>query len=136
MGKKEIYSELLNLPNHEITNVSREAKRSDSQSASFRRFVFQKRRMSSDSGPFQFGGRSVGKVQKWIESLEKEGISEFEKFVKMLQTKKEFIFNYVTNHLSHVVTEGVNNLVRYIKRFSFGMPNFQNLRWRVLDISS
>jgi transposase len=75
-------------------------------------------------------------VQKWIDSLPKEGISEFDKFVKMFLSKKEFILNYVTNHLSNAVTEGLNNLIRYIKRFSFGMPHFQNLRWRVLDISS
>lgn len=79
---------------------------------------------------------AMASLQKWIDSLEKEGISEFEKFVKMLRSKKEFVLNYVTNHLSNAVTEGLNTLIRSIKRFSFGMPQFQNLRWRVLDISS
>jgi transposase len=33
------------------------------------------------------------------------------------------------------VTEGLNNLVRSIRRCAFGMPNFQHLRLRVMAIS-
>ncbi len=39
--------------------------------------------------------------------------------------------NYVRAH-SNAVTEGLNNLIRQVKRASWGMPKFQHLRLRVL----
>ena len=74
------------------------------------------------------------RIQWKIDTI-KKGITEFDAFIKMLNTKQELVVNYVTNYLSNAVTEGLNNLIRSIRRVSFGMTNFQNLRWRVLAIS-
>ncbi|TAG77528.1 MAG: ISL3 family transposase, partial [Cytophagales bacterium] len=43
-----------------------------------------------------------------------------------------YIANYVKDRLSNAVTEGLNNIIRVVKRFSFGMPSFKNLRLRSL----
>ena len=75
------------------------------------------------------------KLIQWKIDTIKKGITEFDAFIKMLNTKQELVVNYVTNYLSNAVTEGLNNLIRSIRRVSFGMTNFQNLRWRVLAIS-
>ena len=40
--------------------------------------------------------------------------------------------NFVASGISNAVTEGCNNLVRYSRRISFGIPNFEHMRLRVL----
>jgi transposase len=79
---------------------------------------------------------AMQKLEEWVASLKKEGITAFDTFVKMLSARKQLVVNYVTNCLSNAVTEGINNLIRSIRRVSFGMTNFEHLRWRVLAISS
>jgi transposase len=72
-------------------------------------------------------------IDAWITDTKKiEGGTCFEKFVNSLNSTKKYIANYVKNKLSNAVTEGLNNIIRVIKRFSFGMPNFKNLRLRSL----
>jgi transposase len=72
----------------------------------------------------------------WKIEVIKKGITEFDDFIKMLNNKQELVINYVTNRLSNAATEGLNNLIRSIRRVAFGMTNFQNLRWRVLAVSA
>jgi transposase len=80
------------------------------------------------------GGRI--KLDVWIESLKTQNITVFDSFVKMISSKKDMVLNYITHHLSNAVTEGLNNLIRSIRRVSFGMTNFKNLRLRSLGIST
>ena len=72
---------------------------------------------------------------QWKIEVIKKGITEFDAFIKMLNSKQELVINYVTNYRSNAATEGLNNLIKSIRRTAFGMTNFQNLRWRVLAIS-
>lgn len=74
-------------------------------------------------------------INKWVEELAKKEITLFDGFVKTLQNTKEYIANYVENYLSNAVTEGLNNLIRSVRRTAFGMTNFENLKLRVLAIS-
>ncbi|MES2730546.1 MAG: ISL3 family transposase [Bacteroidota bacterium] len=75
-------------------------------------------------------------MQEWAENLTQQGITQFDAFIKTMQTTKEYIANYVGNYLSNAVTEGLNNLIRSVRRTAFGMTNFQHLRLRVLAISA
>jgi transposase len=75
-------------------------------------------------------------IDNWIESISEKGIKNFDGFIKTLNNTKEYVANYVENYLSNAVTEGLNNLIRSVRRTAFGMTNFENLRWRVLAISS
>jgi len=77
---------------------------------------------------------ALEKLELWKKSIVENGIKSFDSFLKMLETKQDYVVNYVENHLSNAVTEGCNNLIRAIRRISFGMTNFQNLRWRVLAV--
>ena len=54
------------------------------------------------------------------------------KFVKTVQNWMTNIASYANTRVSNAVTEGLNNLIRYVKRISFGMPKFEHLRLRVL----
>jgi transposase len=74
-------------------------------------------------------------IENWIQEVKNEKLTEFDEFVKMASKHTQAIANYVTNYLSNAVTEGLNNLIRSIRRASFGMTNFANLRLRVLGLS-
>ena len=74
-------------------------------------------------------------INNWVEELAKKEVTLFDGFVKTLQNTKEYIANYVENYLSNAVTEGLNNLIRSVRRTAFGMTNFENLKLRVLAIS-
>ena len=79
---------------------------------------------------------ALEKLEIWKKLIIENGITAFDSFLKMLDTKQKYIVNYVENYLSNAVTEGCNNLIRVVRRVSFGMTNFQNLRWRVLAVQS
>ena len=44
------------------------------------------------------------------------GITAFDSFLKMSETKQEDIVNYLESYLSNVVIEGCSNLIRAIRR--------------------
>jgi transposase len=68
----------------------------------------------------------------WLVEVERVGYAGFDAFGKLLTRWLEPIANYATTGLTNAVTEGLNNLIRYLKRVSFGLPNFKHLRLRVL----
>lgn len=74
-------------------------------------------------------------IDNWTKSLAIKGITLFDGFIKTLTKTKEYVANYVVDYLSNAVTEGLNNLIRSVRRTAFGMTNFQHLRLRVLAIS-
>lgn len=77
----------------------------------------------------------VQKIEVWMESMSTEIKGVFEPFIKTLKSTKTYIANYVKDFLSNAVTEGLNNLIRSVRRAAFGMTNFEHLRWRALAIS-
>lgn len=78
---------------------------------------------------------ALQKIEQWQTSMKAEIKSVFEPFNKTLESTKKYIANYVKDYLSNAVTEGLNNLIRSVRRVAFGMPNFEHLRWRALAIS-
>ena len=78
---------------------------------------------------------AIAHLDAWVERIHTQGIPHFDAFIRTLQRHKNQIANYVEENLSNAVTEGLNNLVRSIRRCAFGMPNFQHLRLRVMAIS-
>ena len=78
---------------------------------------------------------AISLLDKWIECIQRQKITLFAPFIRTRQRHKVPIANYVLENLSNAVTEGLNNLVRSIRRCAFGMPNFQHLRLRVMAIS-
>ena len=79
---------------------------------------------------------AVKALDIWVENIQKKEIVVFDTFIKTLQKHKTAIANYVKDKLSNAVTEGLNNLVRSIRRCAFGMPNFEHIRLRSMAIST
>lgn len=72
----------------------------------------------------------------WVRHAKQLDYAPLNKFVKTLQHWKGPIAAFANEHISNAVTEGLNNFLRYFKRISFGLPNFENMRLRVLVASA
>jgi transposase len=75
-------------------------------------------------------------IHCWTVHAKQLGYTPLNKFVKTLQNWKEPITAFANEYISNAVTEGLNNFLRYFKRISFGLPNFENMRLRVLAASA
>ena len=71
-------------------------------------------------------------LHKWKERTREQTNSLVDKFNRRLTKWQEEIANFAKERLTNAVTEGLNNYVRYMKRISFGLPNFENMRMRIL----
>lgn len=70
--------------------------------------------------------------RKWLDNAESSTIDEFKKTVKILRQWHEYISNSFKLNLSNGPVEGKNNLIKTLKRISFGFKNFNNFRARIL----
>ena len=98
--------------------------------------IYRKELRKTDKDNLNYKKLKWMAIQKWIDKLRQEGITVFDAFVKTLIQTKEYVANYVKDYLSNAVTEGLNNLIRSVRRTAFGMTNFEHLRLRVLAISN
>ena len=75
-------------------------------------------------------------IHCWIQHAQQLDYAPLNKFIKTLRNWKEPIATFANEHISNAATEGLNNFLRYFKRISFGLPNFENMRLRILVASS
>ncbi len=75
---------------------------------------------------------ALQQINDWIKNTQEKQFSYSDNFIQSLNSTKVYIANYVKNRLPNAVTEGLNNIIRVVRRFSFGMPSFKNLRLRSL----
>lgn len=72
--------------------------------------------------------------RKWLFDAECSTIKEFKSAVSTLRQWHAYISNSFRTNFSNGPTEGKNNLIKTIKRISFGYRNLQNFRNRILLI--
>lgn len=75
------------------------------------------------------------KFRKWLDNVESSTIKEFKSCISTLREWHQYISNYFKYSYSNGPTEGKNNLIKVIKRISFGFRNFNNFRNRILLIN-
>jgi transposase len=73
-------------------------------------------------------------LNEWVSLAQRQGLVALDSFCKLLNRWKAYIINYALTGLSNATTEGLNNLIRFMRRISFGIPNFKHLRLRVLAL--
>jgi transposase len=78
----------------------------------------------------------IESIDLWIQHAVGLNYQPLDKFVKTLTNWKTQIAAFATENITNAVTEGLNNYLRYFKRISFGLPNFKNMRTRILMASS
>ncbi len=72
----------------------------------------------------------------WIAHAQALDNNNLNAFIKTLKRWKEPIAAYASNRITNAATEGLNNYLRYFKRISFGLPNFEHMRLRILMATS
>jgi len=72
--------------------------------------------------------------RKWLFDAECSTIKEFKSAISTLRQWHEYISNSFKTGFSNGPVEGKNNLIKTIKRISFGYRNLQNFRNRILLI--
>ena len=75
-------------------------------------------------------------LDEWIEFAEKLDYKYLNSFINTLKRWKPQIAAFASERITNAVTEGLNNYLRYFKRISFGLPNFQHMRLRILIAAS
>lgn len=68
----------------------------------------------------------------WLDDAESSTIKEFKKPVKTLRQWHEYISNSFKLNLSNGPVEGKNNLIKVLKRISFGFRNLTNFKERII----
>ena len=71
-------------------------------------------------------------LENWKKRVGKSHQEEWLPFLRTLKTWGDKILNFAESRVTNAATESLNNLIRYMKRISFGIPNFENMRIRVL----
>ena len=74
----------------------------------------------------------ITRIEYWLINAIKMDQDCLKPFIQTLQNWKNEIATFAKSHVTNAVTEGLNNLIRHIKRLSFGVPNFEHMRIRVL----
>lgn len=74
-------------------------------------------------------------IHCWVIHAKQLDYAPLNKFIKTLKNWKKPIAAFANENISNAVTEGLNNFLRYFKRISFGLPNFENMRLRILVAS-
>lgn len=72
----------------------------------------------------------------WMRQARQLGGKGLTQFVQTLARWHDSIAAFAEARVTNAVTEGLNNYVRYMKRISFGLSNFKNLRMRILVASA
>ncbi len=71
-------------------------------------------------------------LESWMAEAERLASAPVNRFVGTLKRWLGPISAFASTGLTNAVTEGLNNYLRYFKRISFGLPNFEHMRVRVL----
>lgn len=74
----------------------------------------------------------AGQLDLWMEHASAIKDDALDGFVKTLRNWKVQIAAFANTGTTNAATEGLNNFIRYFKRISFGLPNFEHLRLRIL----
>jgi transposase len=78
----------------------------------------------------------IEQLDFWIAHASALGNKFLDSFVKTLQNWKTQIAAFAATGITNAATEGLNNYLRYFKRISFGLPNFEHMRIRILIAAS
>ena len=71
-------------------------------------------------------------ISQWIEQAKTLENRYLDAFVKTLSRWRTYILNFFINRITNGLVEGINNMIKAIKRRAFGFRLFEHFRLRVL----
>jgi transposase len=69
-------------------------------------------------------------IENWLIKATKSGNEYLNNFIDFFKRQRTTITNYFKHKVSNAVTEGNNNILRTVKRFTFNMTNFDHFKAR------
>lgn len=102
------------------------------QSPTLHQFYIQRNRFNDIYNKATNSNEMADLLTIWIDQALKLDHPVLNKFIKTVINRMQYIASYANTRVTNAVTEGLNNLIRHVKRISFGMPDFEHLRIRVL----
>jgi transposase len=75
---------------------------------------------------------AIKQINLWLEQAKVLNNKALNDFTDFLQRHFEPITNFIKHPVSNAATEGNNNLIRTVKRFTFNMTNFDHFKARCL----
>jgi len=77
----------------------------------------------------------MAKINRWIEAVEKSGLTCFDTFISTLKKYKPYIANYFKNRKNSGFVEGLNNKIKVAKRRCYGLFKVKTIFQRLfLDL--
>ena len=77
----------------------------------------------------------LAKFNRWIDAVEKSGLSCFRTFISTLKKYMPFIANYFKARKNSGFVEGLNNKIKVIKRRCYGLSKIETVFQRIfLDL--
>jgi transposase len=70
----------------------------------------------------------MNQITDWVEYAQTVTNSFLQDFVAFFKRQTIPITNYFKHEISNAVTEGNNNILRTVKRFTFNITNFDHFR--------
>lgn len=84
----------------------------------------------------ELAGKALNNCRKllsyWMYQVKRSGIPEFLKLAKTIKKWRKEILNYFRAFLTSGPVEAIINKIKLIKRITYGLPNFEHLRARIL----
>jgi len=71
-------------------------------------------------------------LEEWIARADKLDLKPLRTFIATLRNWWQPILNFFKERVTSGLVEGINSKIKLIKRITFGMPNFEHFRLRVL----
>lgn len=71
-------------------------------------------------------------LKEWIEQAKNLKQNVLNGFINTLERHFDNILNFFTHRVSNAIVEGVNNVIKAIKRNGYGFRNFENFKLKIL----
>lgn len=76
------------------------------------------------------------RLREWYELVEQSGLEEFKKVAATFQHYDRYILNSFDTKYTNSYAEGVNNLIKTIKRIGFGFRNLDRFRNKLMHVQN
>jgi transposase len=70
-------------------------------------------------------------IRQWIEQAKELNHAKLNTFINTLENYFENILNFFTHRVSNGIVEGINNVIKVIKRNGYGFRNFANFKLKI-----
>lgn len=72
---------------------------------------------------------------KWLNIADNLKIPELDTFIRMIRRRNDGVINYAKHRISNGAVEGVNNMIKTMRRASYGFRNNEYFFLKIIESS-